>query len=362
MNKFKYIYLCAFSILLLQSGTSLAQTAQCTQKLDQAQASFDIGNLPGIPVLLEGCINNKSFSPEESIRAHKLLTLVYLYQDDDQNADLWMSRLLSVDPEHRLDPAVDPSEIVYLKEKFRYEPIFRVSASFGVNFGIYSLITEHGVGQYPYNESTYTPAIGINGHLQVEKELFRGIDIGAGLGYVTKSYDFVEEVVFAESTIAAGESQTWFELPVFAKYTYYGDGFRKLNPYAFAGMNVGYLSGAVLAGNRTNGSENSATINIGNIDLLELEKRNKLNYFALAGVGAKIRTKTNFFFAEVRYIHGLNNIVNGDNRYPMEITTGNNTQNIYGTLGYVDDDFSVNGVMVSVGYQLSIYNPKKIIE
>lgn len=359
-NVTKFLFWVLLSGSLLASRPGKSQTVQCTDNLDRAQAAFDIGKLTDIPGMLEKCIDSKSFSPEESIRAHKLLTLVYLYQDEQEKADGWMTKLLLVDPEHRLDPATDPSEIVYLKEKFSYKPIFRASLSFFANRTSYRELTEYSVssvsasrfaasGQELANEST--PGIGINAHLTVEREFFHGFDAGLALGYVTKSFLLSKDINYPGNNLIYNESLTLIDVPVFAKYTYYGNGYANWNPYVLGGVGLGYL----IAANQTEveRSNPEASIPGGSIDLLEFEQRKTINYYAFGGLGVKKRMKTHFLFFEAKYMRGLTHLVNGDNRY-----LGGAVSNF--SLGKIDSNFTLDGIMVAVGYQRSIYNPRKI--
>ena len=353
---------------------AFSQSVGCTQNLADAQAQFDIGNLPGIPKMLEECISSKSFSPEQNVQAHKLITLVHLYQDDQENADIWMSRLLVVDPEHKLDPTVDPAEIIFLKEKFRYRPIFRISAGAGVNRAAYRLVTQYSTNSTDL-EAVYTPGTDLNGYFQIEKEVYNGLDLGLGVGYAGRRYTGEEVIGFEprasdnlESDANLGnlltytESQSAIEAPIFAKYTYYGAGDNKWNPYVLAGASASYVIGATQTIQRQNLSENSTSVNNPDINLMDDERRKSLNYYAFGGLGVKIRRKTNFLFVEVRYNYGMNQIVDDNGRYPLQVTQTSNKQNLFGALGYVDDNFALDGFMALVGFQYSIYKPKKISE
>ncbi len=382
-NRIAGLCLLLVTALVLFSGDLRAQSAVCAQNLDRAQAMFDIGDLPGIPALLTPCIDNGGFSKDESIRAHQLITEVYLYLDDQPNADIWMIKLLKVDPEHKLDPTLDPQEIILHKEKFRYDPIFRVSAAFGVNRSAYRLITWYGVGNAS-DRTAYTPGYAINFSGKIEKEVYPGIDIGLGLGYVSKTFS-AEEVVLWDAvpsgidpTSVEGEdyglgniatyteNQNWLEVPVFAKYTYYGDGNRTFNPYGFLGLDFGLLLNASQSStSRANGAEREgagSSSNLPDPNLVDDNRRKLFNYYSFAGLGAKFRAKTHFFFVEVRYNYGMTNIVDGKGRYPLEVTTGGNKQESVFNIGVVDNDFTLDGFMAMIGFQLSIYNPQKLKE
>ena len=336
------------------ANPAFSQSVGCTQNLTDAQAQFDIGNLPGIPKMLEECIRSRSFSPEQNVQAHKLITLVHLYQDDQENADIWMSRLLVVDPEHKLDPTVDPAEIIFLKEKFLYKPIFRVSVFGTGNRTSYNQLTGYtmdGMSELLQNPKTATPGIGFGGGALVEKEVMNLFDVGLGLSFFTRTFNTTTDLLYPGNTLVQDEQQAWLELPVFLKYTYYGDGNMNWNPYVIAGGSVGYLLSASLQNSvRANDDANVTGRTINSIDL---DQRKQINYFANVGLGVKKRAKTHFFFIEIRYSQGLTNVAKGANRYAGGLDT------LY-YLGHVDSNYSLNGLVGVIGYQRSIYNPRKI--
>jgi hypothetical protein len=383
IKKNELLAIALFSVLIvLTSRSAIAQTVVCTQNLDRAQGMFDIGDLPGIPALLMPCIKSGGFAKEENIRALEIMTETYLYQDDLANADMWMIELLKADPEHKLDPSLDPQEIILHKEKFRYKPIFRVSGGIGVNRSTYRLITKYNVG-LESDEASYTPGVAFNGFLQIEKEVYPGFDIGTGVGFVSKTYAAQEEVLWGAApsggdindpevrALGAGnlttysENQSLLEAPVYLKYTYYGNGERKFNPYGLVGASFGYLLSATQSSTRranlsddADGVQSSSTLPDPN--LIDDQRRKVFSYYGFVGLGGKIRQKTNFIFFEVRYNYGLMNLVDGTGRYPLEITSDGNTQESFFNIGLVDDDFTLDGLLGVVGYQVSIYSPKKL--
>lgn len=381
-KKNELLAIALFSVLIvLISRSAIAQTVVCTQNLDRAQGMFDIGDLPGIPALLMPCIKSGGFAKEESIRALEIMTETYLYQDDLANADIWMIELLKADPEHKLDPSLDPQEIILHKEKFRYKPIFRVSGSIGLNRSTYRLITSYSLWS-DEDQSVYTPGIQFNGFAQIEKEVYPGFDVGLGLGYVLRTFSAESEVIYGKAAsdasdslaVAQGlgnlatysENYAVLEAPVFVKYTYYGDGEKTFNPYVFAGVSFDYLVNAKQTSTRrANQSERDgvkASATLPDPNLVADERRKALTYYGFAGLGVKIRRKTHFFFVEARYNYGMMNIVNGDNRFPSEITADGNKQESIFNIGLVDNDFTLDGVTLVGGFQLSIYNPQKLKE
>lgn len=351
------VLLIAACASVVMSSAAFGQSVQCTESLSRAQARFDLGNLPGITEILLPCIRSNGFSKEENIRALALMTLVYLYQDDQANADLWMIELLKADPEHKFDPAVDPQEIIFLKEKFRYKPIYRLTGQVNGNLAFYRQLSEHGAEQRATSTVETSSPFGLGGNLLIEREFFPGLELGSGLGLALKNLLITKSKNQGGNLATHTERYTFFELPVFARYTYYGKKDNPWNPYVIGGASFGYLGKMEYADSERKSidfSDDEAGATLPTQDFLsEYQKRTRFNYFAFAGLGVKKRVKTDFVIIEARYTYGVNNIVVGENRYA-------GPQELFFELMEVDSDFALNGLSFSIGYQMSIYKPKKI--
>ena len=101
--------------------------------LSQANDDFERGNLAEIPNKLKPGIDNKGFTKEERIRVRRLLTMVYLFSDNEPAAEIELIKLLKEEPEHPINELTDPEEFKFLYRKFRTRPIFRISVNFGLN-------------------------------------------------------------------------------------------------------------------------------------------------------------------------------------------------------------------------------------
>lgn len=344
----KIVYISA--LVCLTSVEVFSQSA--TAVLNRVEDQFDQGNLSGIENALNengGSFFKKGgFSKEEIIRAYRLLTLVHLYNDNESKAERAFINLLKADPEHP-PTAVDPAEFHFLHEKFNYDPIFRLSLKFGVVRAEPAAFTSFGTRDNGSGTNKkYTPKIGIKAELNYEYQLPHNFEIIGGVSFSTESFEIVDDLVSLATEGTVGftltESQTWFKLPVMARYNIKLKG--NLTPYFYGGYSLGYLSKAALAGSRTGGQP--ATISEDNV----IVSRNNLAHAIIGGVGVKIASKTNFVVIETRYSRGLNNIVDSNNRYA--------NQNLLFSAGYVDDNFSQNSLGVSIGYTHSFYKPKKL--
>ncbi len=361
--------------LLLLSLTVCGYTQNCTQRLNQAEDNYEAGRLLGIPDQIEGCLRDKSFSTEEEVRARKLLTLVYIFTDQEARAEQAIINLLKAEPEHRLDPQVDPAELFFLYDQYRTKPIFRLSFKIGMNTSnviqieefathntlvhdnFYNGSTDGGSDSYQVasdsSSSDYdaisSRRFSIWGELLAQKEVYEGVDVLAGFQYRTSSYAGDTYINQLNLNSSITNSQTYMRLPIGVSYTHWSaDRDRRLLPYVFLGGSFDYLLNATGSISRTGGTASS----VSEVDLIATNQVNRINYSFTGGVGLKIRFKTHFFFVEGRYDTSRMNYINGDDRYTNLDYTFDGA--------YVEPALSLDFLSVSGGFNLSIYKPKKL--
>jgi hypothetical protein len=175
--------------------------------------------------------------------------------------------------------------------------------------------------------------------------LYKNIQINAALLFSGKKYQMNSADMFNYTTLNLVESQTWMHLPVTVKYNF---GKKKFVPFVSAGISGDLFLNSSGNLTRTNGNDVDASgpsVKMGNL-------RNKFNYSGVFGVGARYKIGYGYALLDVRYNLGLKNIVNINKRY-------SNTELIY-YYGYIDSEFKLQNIMVSVGYLKSLYKPKKI--
>ena len=358
--------------LLLLSLTVCAYAQNCTQRLNQAEDDYEAGKLLGIPKQIKACLENKSFTKEEEVRARKLLTLVYIFTDQEAFAERAIINLLKAEPEHRLDPLVDPQELYYLYEQYRTKPIFRLSFKVGMNISnvvlieefathntlvhdnFYNGTTNSGAGSYEVDTLSGYNAIStrdysIWGEVLAQKEVSEGVDVLAGFQYRTSSYAADTYINQLNLNSSATNSQTYLRLPVGVSYTHWSDNRdRKLLPYVFVGGSFDYLLSATGSISRSGGTASS----VAEVDLIATNQVNRFNYSFTGGLGLKIRFKTHFFFVEGRYDTSRMNYINGEERYTNLDYTFDGA--------YVEPALSLDFLSVSGGFNWSIYKPKKL--
>ncbi|MFA6403572.1 MAG: hypothetical protein WCX31_18405 [Salinivirgaceae bacterium] len=98
-----------FLVLVLLMSLSFVGKAQddCVVKLNEAEKLYEEGKIEKIPEMLNSCIES-GFNKENKITALRLLTLVYLFDDNLIKAESSLLRLLKEDPEFKTNQAIDP--------------------------------------------------------------------------------------------------------------------------------------------------------------------------------------------------------------------------------------------------------------
>lgn len=347
----------------------------CTQRLNQAEDDYAAGRLLGIPERLKDCLHAEGFSKEEEKRAHKLLTLVYIFTDQESEAEKAMVNLLKADKEHQLDPQVDPAELYFLYEKFRVDPIFRIGFRIGANSSYVNVLQERSMasgefqkfynGKTPGKESQYAisgeeegtsfaseAGLGLNifGEVLFERYFGKGVEVAFGPQVRISNYNVEAHVNQSSLQITAVNRQVNLRTPLLVRYNLgYDNRGRKIIPYLFAGGSVDYL---LSAGYPSFSRRGGITYTLPESDLIATGQVNRFNYSLIGGLGAKIRMKTNFLTAEVRYDNSLRPYTNGHNAYA--------NPNVVFDGAFVEDDLSLSFISASFGFTFSVYNPKKV--
>lgn len=327
---------CLF-LLTLISYRSEAQSA-CELTLNKAQEEFDAGRFYAVPALLEECLSKNQNRGWEQ-RAHLLLAETYLLLEDAAKAEASYLKVLQSNPEFVTDETRDPIDLVYLSKKFTATPIFSFSGRLGLNTSFIRVI--HNVrpsGEHNASEK-YTLKAGWQGGAGVDYHYDENWGASAELNYAVSSFGFESKGLFNENTLELTDQQTWLSLPVMAKYTRSEGTFR---PYAYFGYSFNLLL-SVKSNIIMDGDIESPVYNF-------KENRNKLTQSLLVGGGLKYKWGLRYFFADLRYSLGLRNIADPDNRnFPMN-----------DPFPYVDDDFRMDNLVLSVGYIHPFYKARKL--
>ena len=110
------------------------ETDVCVQNIELAQQRFDEGRIQDIQVLLDDCIKRGGFDKAQKSQALRLMTLSYIFLEDEKNAEASMLLLLETNHEFQVNPAIDPTEFINLHDRYRTKPLFNVGFRYISNF------------------------------------------------------------------------------------------------------------------------------------------------------------------------------------------------------------------------------------
>lgn len=361
------------SVGLFFGGTVQSQDI-CTRNLEDARESFEQGRFIEVDTLLRNCIQ-RGFTRQERIEALELLALSKLYIDEMEMADSVYLELLKVDPEHTVNPLIDPPDLIFLHQSFRTDPLFTWSASAGLTYSFPALI--HSDFIYPsttvkYNDQPavavdptkeYNGGIGFIFSANLDVVVYRNIYVGSGLNYSRTNFkykaqylrDFYAPVeiedLYYESTFK--QNLDWISVPLYVKYQFNKIKFR---PYAFGGVSYNALvrsrendlSREKIAGNPETKLERGSANDI--------ETKNRSNVSVNLGAGFMYKTNgIDFIVLELRYSRFLKNISSRGTRYG---DVENQTNTIL--YGIALDDYGLTSFDVTVKFLRPFYKPKKI--
>jgi len=343
-----------FVVLFLISGTIQAQNKnkdsiienRCVQLLRDAEKTYEAGRIDVIEGMLSPCIEKDGFSKFEKLQAYRLIILSKLFDNRDEEANTYFLELIKTDPEYQPNPVTDPSEFIDLFNSYRTTPIYALGFKVGMNLTKPSSYVPYGVNDTEGNTGSYKAFMNVQFGFNADVYLSKKFTLGADLLFSIKKYQY-ENTLLDFSELTVKETQMWLELPIVLKYTM---GQKKLRYYLQAGGAVSMIlnSTADITRKDVNTQSNQA---IGpNVDTRDL--RNMFNYSLVAGGGLRYKAGYGYLVLDVKYMHGLNNISNSDNKY-------NNSDLVY-KYGYIDNNFTLNSLMFSVGYYKTFYKPKKL--
>ena len=349
MPKFiKYIGLLIF--LHMSFLPAYSQTDSCASVLSKAGKLYEEGKIDEIPALLAPCMA-EGFTRNQKIEAYKLIILVYLFDDDQVNAENTMVEFLKKYPEYEIMPN-DPVEFVYLFNSYRTTSIFSLNMSFGTNLASPRIIEPFSTADMTNTKISHSIGAGFVVNLGISRDIAKKLTLNLDLVYSTSQYKFKESGNFIVNGVNINSANLSFaerlekiDIPLTAVYD-----IRAHNLYYFLRSGIGYSR--ILKANGIPNRQfdiNSQPVGGGAIDITGQRIRNSI--FLVMGGGLKYKVPRGYLVLDARLNIGVMNIVNSPNR--------DNTPEIWARYQYIDSDFALNTLYITFGYHFSFYQPKK---
>lgn len=342
-------------ILLLVVCLKASGQEDCVVKLNEAEKLYEEGKIEKIPEILSGCIQS-GFNKENKIQALRLVTIVHLFEDNQQKAEKTLLQLLKTEPEYKVNRSVDPIEFINLFKSFNTAPVFSAGVSMGTNFTRPHLLVPYSRNAFRQAQPEYkSGSPGLTFALKFSWHINSFWDLSFEPNLSLLSYELTENVGntigFNEEvnqiTLEASESMNFIEFPVYGTYYFYNWGNYQF--FAEAGVSYGlYLSGSfdgVVYQNATNTDFEGSNIDTNPI-------RRDYNLMTCLGAGTKIKLNRSNIQLHMRYNIGFNNMVETAMRYSDH--EGINTDYLF-----IDNDFSLNRFSIMLSYNWEFYIHKK---
>lgn len=329
----------------------------CVQNIEVAQQRFDEGRIQDIQELLTDCLKKGNYTKAQKSQALRLLTLSYIFLEDEDNAEASMLKLLQTDHEFKVNPAIDPTEFINLHEQFRYKPLFNLGVRYIGNFAQPIVTGLNSSLSLTDTRPAYTIQPGYVGiGLNFEYEFKQNFVLYPEIHYKTMSILRTENQPGSTTgadyiTVNNNENQNWLSLPVSVKYNVSFTKIPNLKLYANAGGSVDLLISASRPAKTSvlqmpNDPEVGSTIN-------STDDKNKLNFGVFAGGGITYKLGEGFISLETRYLYSLTNLTD-----PAKVLNPSDPAQI-GT-AVQDDIYKLNHLAISLGYTINIYLPKQL--
>ncbi len=318
----------------------------CSQILEEAELLFDQGIIEEVPELLSECLE-RGFSPEEKMRAQKLVILAYLFDNKTREAEDVMRSFLRDNPEYEAHPD-DPAEFSLLLSEFRTIPFLSMGFFSGGNLSSASVLEHYGPynpnrgeGQFAMKPPGFQAGGAINILLTSRLELnLEGIYTINSFSYSNLQYGFAN--VYMEETHQRVEFPVSFTFDLAAN---------RCRPYLRIGGSYGLLMGAQSDYKRSYSGTGDAIFSP--VETLEVDisdRRNQDFLNAIAGIGVKFKIPRGHFYFDLRYFYGLSDLVNPDGRWSQDAVFSFYT---------ADSDFHLDYMTFSIGYRYSFYRTKR---
>ncbi|HEX2394136.1 MAG TPA: outer membrane beta-barrel protein [Bacteroidales bacterium] len=332
-------------IFLNLLSVSLFSQEDCGSKIQEAQRYYDQGMIDEIPSMLAPCMAD-GFTRTQKIEAYKLIIMSYLFAENQFEAERTMLEFLTKYPEYEIMPN-DPVEFVYLFESYRTASVFSFGLSGGLNFTDPRIIEPFST--FDLNEATLKNIIkpGFQVGLGIERYISRNFMLNLETYFALNQYMFSDEIRDAGtnriSYVTFREKLYKIEVPISLTYEFT---INKTHFIVRAGGSAAKITGVSGEPSRKF-SEDIQALTGASLNMIDYRKQ--MLYSGLIGAGVRYKVPRGIVSLDLRAKMGLNSIVKTDQR----------DETLLNRFYYLDDNFSLNDLSLSVGYYFSFYNPRK---
>ncbi|MGE4288470.1 MAG: hypothetical protein AB7E36_07260 [Salinivirgaceae bacterium] len=335
-------------LLALSVFASKAKAQEsCILKLNEAEKLYDEGKIERIPELLNSCID-AGFNKENKIAALKLLTLVYLFEDNQTKAENTLLKLLKTDPEFKINRAIDPVEFIRLYDSYNTSPVFSIGLTGGTSLSNPQLFETFTTYEFDKAATQYmNDGLGFLIGIKVSYHISSKFDLSFEPGIASYNFKVRENTGDALQTTIS-ESLTLIDFPINGAYDVYK--YKQFDFFAELGFNYGmYLTGS-LGGTLSYANNEKPDYEAPAISSELIRSPHLMQ--AMLGVGTKMKLNRSNLQFNIQYRFGLNNLTTTENRSSFYETSMKEYM-------YLDNNFTNNSLVFKVSYNFEFYLHRK---
>ena len=335
------------AMVILGISTYAQEQEECSFTLEKAQKLFTEGKIRDIPTILSSCLE-EGFTREERLSAYKLIILSYIADDNKDEAQRQMLTFLKRYPEYKLLPT-DPMEFQYLYETFNTLPVWTIGLVGGLNYSSILLKQAYSTGNYdPGNIEYNRSGAGFSGGLRINRYITKEIDLNVELFMERNKFESGNPL-YTDYTVYFDETDTRLLIPVSLTYTFTKVPY--VQPYFRIGVAPGRMINSFATAQGIYSNVNQPDKN--GQDLTLTPDRTTFGFWGLAGAGLKYKIPRGFIILDCRYNKGFVNNVGETSR------VSNQNPELLWKYNYIDNDFIVNNLQITLGYSFIFYKPEK---
>lgn len=334
--------------LLLGAVTAMGQ--DCATAIDRAEAYYNDGNLHAVIETLDRCLK-AGMPSDEQWRAYRLIVLARIFLDEPEAADTALDRMLAINPRYEANPGRDPVEFRRILGRYGSFPRILVGPVVGLNHTWRRVTEAHTVAGAPTRWDQHPFVLGSDVGAMIDLNLTPSIALSAQAAYSSRQLKLSKRDLLTIDEMYT-EHLTYLSVPFVFKYRL-GEG--TIQPCVWAGYFIDLLFSAASDMEATPARSTADTESTaGQADRaysdFEIrstrERRNSMNHGIVGGIGVVWRIGDRAIVVNAACSFGLSQIVRPEMRFA--------DQDLLYRYFYIDDDFRLRGLSISVGYMFQL--------
>lgn len=338
--------------MIVFSFASYAQDGEerdCDENLNQARRYYELGQIEKVPAVLNKCLE-EGFNKTQKSEALELLVLTHQYDNKPFEAEDTYLELLKHDPEYEVNEANTPFELLRLYKTYHAPPVYSIGLIAGINSTFGQRIQSYNLGNAEDDLSEYgADGLGFQVGLTLKRYISKDFELNLNVLYNNLRFErTLNQLEFSNIVYREDQQQLLFPVSII-----YDIELGKFSPYIRLGGGVSYMFTSEATIERLYGQSNIGNLpNVTGPPIDILGQRNNVNFFSTAGIGLKYKVPRGNIILDVRHNWFFLEQNRPSKRFENNIL-------VY-EYHYIDDDFKLGNVALSLGYTYSFHKIKLV--